>query len=145
MKFAIVVSRYNTLVTKELLGGALDAIERNGGSPQDQLVVWAPGAFEIPILVRAVLEKGGFDAVIALGCVMAGETTHNDYIANEVTKGCGHLSLQYGVPVSFGVLTPNTLEQALNRAGMKMGNKGAESALAAIEAVAAIRAIAKLK
>jgi 6,7-dimethyl-8-ribityllumazine synthase len=136
MKFALVVSRYNALVTKELLNGALDAIERHGGSAGDQVVIWAPGSFEIPLLVKAALDRGGIDGVIALGCVMTGATTHNEYIAGEVTKGCAMLSLEYNKPVSFGVLTPNTLEQALERSGMKMGNKGAEAALAAIEVVA---------
>ena len=133
LKFAIVVSRWNALVTKELLGGALDAIERHGGSVADQIVVWAPGSFEIPLVIKAVLERGGIDGVIALGCVLKGQTTHNDHIAAEVTKGIGMLSLQYNLPVAVGILTPDTLEQALDRAGMKMGNKGAEAALAAVE------------
>ena len=143
MKFAIVVSRYNALVTKELLAGALDTIERLGGSVAEQTIIWAPGGYEIPILVKAALEKGGFDGVIALGCVMKGATTHDQYIAAEVAKGCASLSLQYNKVVSFGVLTPETLEQALERAGLKMGNKGAEAALAAIEVVLTQRAIAK--
>ncbi len=133
LKFALVVSRYNSLVTKELLDGALDAIERHGGDVAQQTVIWTSGSFEIPLVVKAALDKGGFDGVIALGCVMKGETPHNDYLANEVVKGLANLSLEYTKPISFGVLTPDTMEQALNRAGLKMGNKGSEAALAAIE------------
>lgn len=133
LKFALIVSRYNSFVTKELLEGALDTVVRHGGTIEDQTVIWAPGGFEIPILVKAALDKGSFDGVIALGCVMKGETPHNDYIAAEVSKGLASLSLQYGKPVSFGVLTPESMEQAIQRAGLKMGNKGAEAALAAIE------------
>lgn len=133
LKFAIVVSRWNSLVTKELLGGALDALTRHGASAAEQTVVWAPGSFEIPLVVAKLLQRGGFDGVIALGCVMKGSTTHNEHIAAEVTKGISMLSLEYGLPVSFGVITPDTMEQALDRAGMKMGNKGAEAALAAVE------------
>ncbi len=133
LRFAVVVSRYNSLVTKELLAGAMDTIVRHGGTEADQTVVWAPGGFELPIVVKAVLARGGVDGVIALGCVMKGETSHNDHIAGEVVKGLASLSLEYAVPVSFGVLTPDTLEQALNRSGLKMGNKGGEAALAAIE------------
>lgn len=133
LRFALIVSRFNSLVTKELLAGALDTIERHGGKVEEQTVVWAPGSFEIPIVAKAVLEKGGFDGIIALGCVMKGATTHNEYIAAEVTKGLASLGLEYNVPVAFGVLTPETLEQALERAGMKMGNKGSEAAAAAIE------------
>lgn len=139
LRLALVVSRYNALVTDQLLAGALDAILRHGGREEDQLLLWAPGAFEIPLLVRGVLERGGIDGVVALGCVMKGETPHNDHIAAEVVKGIGTLSLQYGVPVGFGVLTPHTLEQALHRAGAKMGNKGAEAALAVIESARALR------
>lgn len=135
MKFAIVVSRYNAFVTKELLGGALDAITRHGGDAGAVTVVWVPGGFEIPLAVKMVLQKGGFDAVIALGCVMKGATTNNDLIAGEITKGVASLSMEYDVPVTFGVLTPATLEQAIERAGLKMGNKGEEAALAAIEMV----------
>ena len=145
LRFAIIVSRFNSMVTKELLGGALDAIERHGGSPKDQTVVWAPGTFEIPFLVREVLETGKFDGVIALGCVMRGETPHNEYIASEAAKGLAALSVQYGKPVGFGILTPDTLEQALERSGLKMGNKGAEAALAVIESARVQRAIARLK
>lgn len=145
LRFAIVVSRYNSLVTKELLAGALDVIERHGGNPAEQTVVWAPGGFEIPLLVREVLETKKFDGVIALGCVMRGQTPHNEYIASEVAKGLASLALQYGKPVSFGVLTPDTLEQALERSGLKMGNKGAEAALAAMESALLQRAIAKIK
>ncbi len=143
LKLALVVSRYNSLICKELLSGAIDAIVRHGGREADLKVIWAPGGFEIPILVKAVLDKGGVDGVITLGCVLKGETPHNDHISNEVVKGVSSLSLEYGVPVGFGVLTPNTLEQALNRAGVKMGNKGAEAALAVIEAAQAIKLIKK--
>lgn len=143
MKFALVVSRFNSLVTKELLAGALDVIVRHGGREEDQTVIWAPGGFEIPLLAKAALERGGLDGVIALGCVMKGETTHNDFIMSEAAKGCASLSLQYNKPVSFGILSPETLEQALQRAGLKMGNKGAEAALAAIEVVATQKLLGK--
>lgn len=142
LKFALVVSRTNSLVTKELLDGALDAIVRHGGTGGDQTVIWAPGGYELPSVVKFVLEHGGFDGVIALGCVLKGATSHNDYIAAEVSKGLAQLALEYNMPVAFGVLTPDTLEQALERAGMKMGNKGADAALAAIE-VAGLKKLLK--
>ncbi len=141
LRFAIVVSRYNALVTKELLAGALDAIARHGGNTAHQTVVWTPGAFEIPVVASALLKKGGFDGVIALGCVMKGATTHDELIAHEVAKGLAQLSLEHGVPAGLGVLTPTSMEQALERAGMKMGNKGAEAALACIETAGVLRAI----
>lgn len=145
LRFAIVVSRFNSLVTKELLSGALEVIERNGGKVADQLVLWAPGSFEIPVIAQAALEKGGLDGVIALGCVMKGETTHNDYIVGGVVSALNTLSLQHKVPVCFGILTPETMDQALNRAGLKMGNKGEEAALAAIETAQTIRQLRKKK
>lgn len=141
MKTAIVVSRYNSFVTKELLGGALDVLERHGANPGDQTVLWVPGGFEISLGVKAALEKGGFDGVIALGCVMTGETSHNEHIVAEVAKAVSGLGLQYGVPVGFGVLSPNTTEQAIARAGLKMGNKGAEAALAVVEMIQMLRAL----
>lgn len=141
LKFAIVVSRFNSLVTKELLEGALDMIVRLGGKGADQTVVWVPGGFEIPLAVKMVLEKGGHDGVIALGCVMKGETPHNAHIAGEVASGLASLALQFGKPVAFGVLTPETTEQALERAGLKMGNKGTEAAAAAIEMAQLQRAL----
>jgi len=133
LKFTIIASRFNSLVTEELLKGALDCLVRHGASADDQRVVFVPGGWEIPLAVKVALEKGGIDGVIALGCVMKGQTPHNEYIASEAAKGLGQLSLQYGIPVSFGVLTPSTLEQALERSGLKMGNKGSEAAEAAIE------------
>jgi len=134
LRFTIVVSRYNSLVTKELLDGVLDALRRHGADTEKSVeVVWVPGGFEIPLAVKAVAQRGGQDAILALGCILRGSTPHNQYIASEVTKGLAQISLDSGVPVSFGVLTPDTLEQALERAGMKAGNKGAEAALSAIE------------
>ncbi|MDX2175863.1 MAG: 6,7-dimethyl-8-ribityllumazine synthase [Candidatus Sumerlaeia bacterium] len=142
LRFAIIVSRYNSLVTKELLDGALDALERHGAKPSDQAVVYTPGAFEIPLVAQAIARKGGFHGVLALGCIMRGATTNNELIAAEVTKGLAAVSMEHGLPVGFGVLTPDTLEQALERAGAKMGNKGAEAALAAIEQANVLRLIA---
>jgi 6,7-dimethyl-8-ribityllumazine synthase len=133
MKFAIVVSRFNALVTQELLAGAMDCLVRHGARAEDQSVVWVPGGWEIPLAAKMALDRGGIDGVIALGCVMKGQTTNNDLIAAEISKGLGVLSLQFGLPVCFGVLTPSSLEQALERAGAKMGNKGSEAAAAAIE------------
>lgn len=133
LRCAIVVSRYNAFVTKELLGGALDVLVRHGAKAEDQSVIWVPGGFELPLAAQAALERGGIDGLIALGCVMRGQTTNNELIAGEITKGLASLSLAHKIPVGFGVLTPDTTEQALERSGLKMGNKGAEAALAVIE------------
>ncbi|HMX63129.1 MAG TPA: 6,7-dimethyl-8-ribityllumazine synthase [Candidatus Sumerlaeota bacterium] len=133
LTFGIVVSTYNSIVTESLLRGALGEIERNGGQKDKQKIVRVPGGFEIPLAAKWLLEAGGIDGVITLGCIMKGETTHNEYIAAEVTRGIGSLALEYQLPVAFGVLTPNTAEQALARSGPGEGNKGAEAARAAIE------------
>jgi len=143
LRFAIVVSRYNIGVTQALLDGALDAIVRHGGTLADQTVVWAPGAFEIPILAKALLAKGGFDGLLALGCVMKGATSHDDLIVREVSRGIAAMALEYDVPCAFGVLTPTNMEMAMERADSKKGNKGAECAIAAIETARALRAISK--
>ena len=131
--FAIVVSRFNSLVTEQLLAGATDCLLRHGAEDGDITVVRCPGAFEIPQVARRLAGSGTFDAVICLGCVIRGETPHFDYIAAEVAKGVGQVSLQADIPVTFGVLTTETLEQALERAGAKAGNKGWDAALSAIE------------
>lgn len=140
MKFAIVVSRFNSMITESLLAGALDTITRHGGKPDDQVVVYVPGGWEIPLAVKRVLEtQKKIDGVIALGCVMRGQTTHNEYISAEAAKQIEGLSLEHNKPVSFGVLTPDSTEQALERAGMKHGNKGSEAAAAAIEMVSLLK------
>ena len=133
LKFAFVVSRFNSTVTDRLLEGAMDCVVRHGANPEEQAVIRVPGGWELPLAVKAVLDRGGIDGVIALGCVMKGQTTHNEYIAAESAKVLGSLSVERGIPVSFGVLMPATLEQALERSGLKMGNKGVEAAEAAIE------------
>lgn len=143
LRFSIVVSRFNSFITEQMLGAAVDTIVRSGGSADDIRIVRTPGAFEIPMVVDEVCRKGGVDAVIALGCLMKGDTIHFDLIASEATKGVAQASLQHRIPVAFGIITTNTLEQAIDRAGAKMGNKGAEAADAAIEQArlyAAIRA-----
>lgn len=141
LRFGIVVSRFNSLITEELLKGALDTIMRLGGDAEEQTVVRVPGSWELPLAAKALIERGGIDGVIALGCVMKGETTHNDTISGEAAKALGSLAMEKGVPVSFGVLTPSTTEQALERAGLKMGNKGSEAAEAAIEMAQLLRAL----
>lgn len=143
MRFALVVSRFNSMVTESLLNGALDSLRRHGANPEEQLVFRVPGGWEIGLAVQRILESETLqvDGVIALGCVMRGATTHNEHIAGEVTKQLAHLSLEHSTPVSFGVLTPDTIEQALERSGMKLGNKGAEAADAAIEMVNLLRQI----
>lgn len=140
MRFALVVSRFNSLVTEELVKGAMDTLTRHGANADDQLIVWAPGGWELPLAVRAVLaSQKNLDGVIALGCVMKGATSHNEYIAAEVAKGLAQVGLETKLPITFGVLTPSSLEQALERSGLKMGNKGSEAANAAIEMVSLIR------
>ncbi len=143
MRFALVVSRFNSMVTESLLAGAMDSLKRHGADENEQLVYRVPGGWEIGLAVQRILqcETLQIDGVIALGCVMRGATTHNEHIANEVTKQLAHLSLEHSVPVSFGVLTPDTIEQALERSGLKLGNKGAEAALAAVEMVSLLRQI----
>ncbi|HUI09928.1 MAG TPA: 6,7-dimethyl-8-ribityllumazine synthase [Bacteroidota bacterium] len=131
--FGIVVSRFNSLVTEQLLAGATDCLVRHGAEDGDITVVRCPGSFEIPQVARHLAERGHIDAIICLGCVIRGETPHFDYIAAEVAKGIGQISLQADIPVTFGVLTTETLEQALERAGAKAGNKGWDAALSAIE------------
>ena len=133
LKFAIVVSRFNGFVSERLLGGALDALTRTGGQPDDIEVVKVPGSWELPVVVRELARQRRHDAIICLAAVIRGETPHFDYVAGEAVKGIGHIAAESGVPVAFGVLTCNTLEQAIDRAGAKSGNKGFDAAMAAVE------------
>ena len=132
-KYGIVVSRFNEFISNKLLSGAVDALGRHGVAEQEITVAWTPGAFEIPLVAQKMAASKKFDAVIALGAVIRGGTPHFDYVANEVSKGVAHVSLATGVPVLFGVLTTDTIEQAIERAGTKAGNKGYDAAVAAIE------------
>lgn len=132
-KFALVVSRFNEFITSKLLSGAIDALTRHEVAEEDICVAWVPGAFEIPLVARKLAERGDFDAVICLGAVIRGATPHFDYVASEVAKGIAKVSLDTGVPVIFGVITADTLEQAIERAGTKAGNKGFEAAVSALE------------
>jgi 6,7-dimethyl-8-ribityllumazine synthase len=132
-RFAIVLSRFNSFITERLLNGALDALVRLGAKPEDITVVRVPGAFEIPSAARTIVEINKYDAIICLGCLLRGDTAHYDVIVNEVARGIGQSAQETGVPHAFGVLTCDTLEQAIDRAGLKMGNKGFEAALAAVE------------
>lgn len=139
-RFAIVVSRFNDLITGRLLEAAVDTLRRHGVDVESRCTVaWVPGAVEIPVVVSRLARSGKYDAVIALGCVIRGGTPHFDYVAGEVSKGTAQVALATGVPVSFGVLTTNTIEQAIERAGTKMGNKGVEAALSALEMVHLLR------
>jgi 6,7-dimethyl-8-ribityllumazine synthase len=133
LKMAVVVSRYNSFICDRLLEGCLDALVRHGVARGDITVYRVPGSFEIPLMARHLAHSGTFDAVVCLGAVIRGSTQHHAYISAEVIKGMAQVSLETGVPVSLGVLTPDTLEQAIERAGSKQGNKGADAALSAIE------------
>ena len=132
-RFGIVVSRFNDFISKELLAGAKDALTRHGAKEEDVDVAWAPGSFEIPGAARVMAESGKYQAVICLGAVIRGATPHFNYIASEAAKGIAQVSLQTGVPTVFGVITTDTIEQAIERAGTKVGNKGFHAAVAAIE------------
>jgi 6,7-dimethyl-8-ribityllumazine synthase len=134
-KFCLVSSRFNSFIVEQLENGAIDALVRHGVSTEDITLVKAPGAFELPIVIQRVAATKKYDAIIALGAVIRGGTPHFDYVAGECVKGLAHVSLQYNIPVTFGVLTVDTIEQAIERAGTKAGNKGAEAALSAIEMV----------
>ncbi len=132
-KVAIIAGRFNDFITERLVGGAVDALVRSGAADGDIDIVKVPGAFEIPLVAKKVVELGKYDAVICLGAVIRGATTHYDYVCSEVSKGVATVSLDSGIPVIFGVLTTDTIEQAVERAGTKAGNKGWDSAIAAIE------------
>jgi 6,7-dimethyl-8-ribityllumazine synthase len=133
LKFGIVVSRFNDFITSRLLEGAQDALARHGVNAQDVDIVKTPGSFEIPMLAKRLVQTGNYDAIICLGAVIRGGTPHFDYIAAEVTKGIAQVALESGTPVIYGIITADTLEQAIERAGTKLGNKGFEAAVAAIE------------
>lgn len=133
--FALVVGRWNSFVVEHLLEGAIDTLRRHGVSDEQITVVRAPGAFEIPLVCQKVAEKGGVDAIIALGAVIRGGTPHFEYVSGECTKGISQVSMNTGVPVAFGVLTVDSIEQAIERSGSKAGNKGEEAALSALEMV----------
>jgi 6,7-dimethyl-8-ribityllumazine synthase len=134
-KFCLVASRFNSFIVDQLEAGAIDALVRHGADKADINLVKAPGAFELPMVVQRMAASKKYDAIIALGAVIRGSTPHFEYVAGECVKGLAQVSLQYNVPVSFGVLTVDTIEQAIERAGTKAGNKGAEAALSAIEMV----------
>ena len=133
LKFGIVVARFNEFITSKLLGGALDTLHRHEAKDEDVDVAWVPGAFEIPMVAKKMAESGQYDAVICLGTVIRGSTSHYDYVCNEVSKGVAQVGLSTGVPTIFGVLTTENIEQAIERAGTKAGNKGADGAMAAME------------
>ncbi len=139
MRFALVVGRFNDFIGGKLMEGAIDTLKRHGAAEDDITVAWVPGSFEIPLATRKLAASGRYDAVITLGAVIRGATPHFDYVAAEVSKGVAHVGLETGVPCIFGVLTTDTIEQAIERAGTKAGNKGADAALAAIEMVDLLR------
>ncbi|TXI92327.1 MAG: 6,7-dimethyl-8-ribityllumazine synthase [Neisseriales bacterium] len=132
-KYAIVVSRFNEFITGKLLGGAIDGLERHGVKSSDIDTAWVPGAFEIPLVAQKLAASGKYNAVITLGAVIRGSTTHYDYVCNEVAKGVAKVQLDTGVPVVFGIVTTENIEQAIERAGTKSGNKGYDAAITAIE------------
>jgi 6,7-dimethyl-8-ribityllumazine synthase len=143
LRFGIVVSRWNAFITERLLDGALDTLKRHGADIDSVDVARVPGTFEVPLIAQRLAGSGRYDAVICLGCLIRGSTPHFDYIAGECTKGIGHAMQATGVPVAFGILTTDSIEQAIERAGTKAGNKGAEAAGAAIEMANLLRAIPK--
>ncbi len=140
-KFGIVVARFNSFISERLLEGALDSLARSGAKESDIDVARVPGAFEIPLIAKKMVSSGKYDALICLGVVIRGSTPHFDVVINEVSKGVAQVGLDVGVPVLFGVLTTETIEQAIERSGTKAGNKGAEAAVAAIEMVNLINAL----
>jgi 6,7-dimethyl-8-ribityllumazine synthase len=141
LKVALVVSRFNALVTEQLLAGAADVLKRHGADEKDLDVFRCAGTFELPALLKRVAATGRYDAVVALGCVIRGGTPHFEYVAGEATKGVGAVAMEAECAVSMGILTTDTMEQALERAGLKAGNKGAEAALAAVEQAHVLRAV----
>ena len=140
-RFCVVVARWNSFVVDSLEAGAIDTLRRHGARDEDITVVRLPGAFEMPLVLDKVAAKGEFDAIVALGAVIRGGTPHFEYVAGECVKGMAQVTLKHGVPIAFGVLTVDTIEQAIERAGTKAGNKGGEAAASAIEMVNLLRAI----
>ena len=138
-RFCVVVTRWNSFVVDSLEAGAIDTLKRHGAREEDIDIVRLPGAFEMPLVLDRIAQKGEYDAIVALGAVIRGGTPHFEYVAGEAVKGMAQVSLKYGVPISFGVLTVDTIEQAIERAGTKAGNKGAEAADSAIEMVNVLR------
>ena len=141
MKVGIVAGRFNEFITSKLVGGAMDGLLRHDVKDEDVDIAWVPGAFEIPLVASKMTKSGKYDAVICLGAVIRGDTTHYDYVCNEVSKGIATVSLESGIPVMFGVLTTENIEQAIARAGSKGGNKGYDCALGAVEMVNLLRTI----
>ena len=144
-RFAVIVSRFNEFISSKLLSGCLDALQRHGADPDAVDVVWTPGSFEIPPVARRLAESGRYGAVVCLGAIIRGQTPHFDYVAAEAAKGVARVALETGVPVIFGVVTADTLEQAIDRAGTKAGNKGADAAAGAIEMANLMDALGKKK
>jgi 6,7-dimethyl-8-ribityllumazine synthase len=138
-RFCLVVSRWNSYIVESLEKGAVDALKRHGAKDEDLTIVRVPGAFEMPVALERIAAKGGYDAIIALGAVIRGGTPHFEYVAGECVKGMAQVSLKYAIPVAFGVLTVDSIEQAIERAGTKAGNKGAEAAMSALEMVDLLR------
>jgi 6,7-dimethyl-8-ribityllumazine synthase len=141
VKLALIAGRFNGLIVESLVKGAIDAVVRTGGREDDVTVYWVPGSFEIPQLLRAVVAKGGVDAVVCLGAVIRGATPHFDHVAGAVSSGVAQVAAGASIPITFGVLTTDTIEQAIERAGTKAGNKGFDAAMAAIEMVSLFRVV----
>lgn len=135
LKIGIIASRFNEFITSKLVSGAEDCLKRHGVSDDDMCVAWVPGAFEIPVIAKHMAASGKYDAIICLGAVIRGATSHYDYVCSEVSKGIAAVSLETGIPVLFGILTTDTIEQAIERAGTKAGNKGTDCAMSALEMV----------
>lgn len=141
IRFAIVISRFNSFISERLLDGAMDALERHGATHEQITVVWVPGSFEVVLAAKKLATSGNYDAVLCLGALLQGETPHFDHISSTVAKGIGNVGLESGIPVIYGILTCNTLEQAIERAGVKSGNRGFDAALAAMEMVQVLKQI----
>src|SRR5437660_1903284 len=141
LRFAVVVGRFNSFITERLLGGALDALKRTGAAESDIEIVKVPGSWEMPLVAREIANRKKHDAIICLGAVIRGDTPHFDYVAGEAAKGLAHVAAETGVPVAFGVLTCNTLEQAIDRAGAKGGNKGFDAPVTAVEMADLLRGL----
>jgi 6,7-dimethyl-8-ribityllumazine synthase len=141
MRVAIVVGRFNDFVAQRLLEGSVDALVRHGAAEGDLTVIWVPGSFEIPLAAQEIADQGRVDAIVCLGVVIRGETPHFDFVAGEASRGVGALGLRARIPTAFGIVTTETLEQAIDRAGGKHGNKGADAALAAVEMVSLLRTL----